>query len=250
MGRVRTAVVLAALAALAPSTAHAAVRAGVAEVDASWHVGASAGQYASSAGDSHAPFDPSAHSLTKAPSYGRQSALKIRALVVEGPDGKRVALVKHDLYLTQDSLHRRAAQLLEGGRSGITRATLALAATHDHSSPYYSSPSWGVWTFQDVFDVRFFDYFSRRIAEAVERASSHLVPVRVGGAVGQFDKTHRNSMGPSVADDGTPSGYPHSDTDHDLTVVRFDDISDPGHPRRWRTSSTGTGTRRCSRATT
>ena len=43
----------------------------------------------------------------------------------------------------------------------------------------------------------------------------------------QFDKTHRHSFGPAVADDGTPAGYPHSDTDHDMTVVRFDDISEP-----------------------
>ena len=232
MGRaIRTAFVLAALAALAPGTAHAAVRAGVGEVDASWHVGASAGQYASAPGNSHAPFDPSAHSILKAPSYGRQSALKLRALVVEGPDGKRVAIVKDDLYLTQDSLHRRAAQLLEQGNSGISRQTLVLAATHDHSSPYYSSPSWGVWTFQDVFDIRFYDYYSKRIAAAVEQAAARLVPVRVGAAVDSFDKTHRNSMGPAIADDGTPAGYPHSDGDHDMTVVRFDDISDPARPR-------------------
>ncbi len=232
MGRkIRTAIWLAVLAALVPATAHAGVRAGVGEVDGSWHVGASAGQYAGSAGDSHAPFNPTAESITKSPSYGRQSALKIRAIVVEGPDGKRVALVKHDLYLTQDGLHRRTAQLLEQGRSGITRQSLALAATHDHSSPYYSSPSWGVWTFQDVFDIRFYDYYSRRIAEAVEQAAARLVPVRVGGAVGGFDKTHRNSMGPGIADDGTPSGFPHSETDKDLTVVRFDDISDPARPK-------------------
>ena len=106
-----------------------------------------------------------------------------------------------------------------------------MAVTHNHSSPFYSSTSWGVWTFQDVFDVRFFNYMAERMFAAVERACDELVPVRVGASVDEFDKTHRHSFGPAIADDGTPAGYPRGDTDHDLTVIRFDDISDPGHPR-------------------
>ncbi len=147
-----------------------------------------------------------------------------------------VAVVKNDLYLPQDLLHRRTAQLLEAGDSGITRETLTMAVTHNHSSPYYSSPSAGVWTFQDVFDVRFYDYYARKQAEAVEKAAASMVPVRVGASVNQFDKSHRHSFGPATADDGTPAGYPQSDTDHDMVVVRFDDISDPATPSRWPTS--------------
>jgi hypothetical protein len=66
--------------------------------------------------------------------------------------------------------------------------------------------------------------------EAVEAACDDLVPVRVGAAVTEFDKTHRHSFGPAVADDGTPAGYPNGDTDHELTVIRLDDVSDPGDP--------------------
>ena len=72
-------------------------------------------------------------------SYGIQSRLQVRALVVEGADGKRIALVKNDLYIPQDLLWRRTAQLLEAGDSGIARANLTMASTHNHSSPYYSS---------------------------------------------------------------------------------------------------------------
>ena len=227
------ATILATAALFAAPAAHAAgLRAGVASVDASWHVGASAGQYASDgtfAGE-HG-LDPTAHSTRRSASYGIQSRLKVRALVVEGADGTRIALVKNDLYIPQDLLWRRTAQLLEAGDSGITRETLTVASAHNHSSPYYSSTSWGVWAFQDVFDLRFYDYYSRRMAEAVERAASALVPVRVGAAVTQFDKTHRHSFGPATADDGTPAGYPHSDADHTLTVVRFDDVSGRGRPR-------------------
>jgi hypothetical protein len=221
-----------ALARADVGTGH--VRAGVAVVDASWHVGASAGQYASDGtfvDHEDGTFDPTAHSVRRRPSYGVQSRLSVRALVIEGPDGTRVAVVKNDLYIPQDLVYRRAGQLLEGGECGIDAESLTMAATHNHSSPFYSSTSWGVWTFQDVFDIRFFNYMAERMARAVERACDELVPVRVGASVGHFAKTARHSFGPAIADDGTPAGYPHSDTDPNVTVIRFDDVSDPDDPR-------------------
>ncbi|HWH45067.1 MAG TPA: hypothetical protein VNT32_10080 [Thermoleophilaceae bacterium] len=227
--------IMAALAAAAPAAAAegtGSIRAGVAKVDATWHVGSSAGQYASdgSFAGEHG-LDPTAHSTRRSASYGIQSRLEVRAIVVEGPDGERLAVVKNDLYIPQDLLWRRTAQLLEQGDSGIDREHFTMAVSHNHSSPYYSSISWGVWAFQDVFDIRFYDYYARRMAEAVEEAASKLVPVRVGAAVTEFDLTHRHSYGGAVADDGTPAGYPQSDADHDLTVIRFDDVSDPANPK-------------------
>ena len=79
--------------------------AGAASVDASWHVGASAGQYASDGSfvSEDGAFDPSAHSYRRKPSYGVQSRLSVRALVVKGPDGTRLALV------TERSTSRRTS---------------------------------------------------------------------------------------------------------------------------------------------
>src|SRR3954454_2362542 len=226
---------IAVVALLAPAAAQAGqVRAGVAAVDASWHVGASAGQYASDGSfvSTDQGIDPTTHSTRRASSYGIQSRLSARALVTQGSNGRRVALVKYDLYIPEDLLYRRVAQILEArGTSGITRSNLTLAVTHDHSSPLYSSPSWGVWAFQDVIDVRFFNYYARQMASAVERAAAHMKPVRVGAEVVQFDKTHRHSFGPALADDGTPAGYPNADADHSLTVLRYDDVSDRRHPK-------------------
>jgi Neutral/alkaline non-lysosomal ceramidase, N-terminal len=227
---------VAALLLLAPAAARADghVRAGVAAVDASWHVGASAGQYASDGSfvSTDQGVDPTMHSTKRASSYGIQARLSVRALVTEGSNGQRVALVKDDLYIPEDLLTRRVAQILEAhGTSGITRRNLTIAVTHDHSSPMYSSPSWGVWAFQDVIDVRFFNYYAQRMAAAVEQAAAHMRPVSVGAEVVQFDKTHRHSFGPAVADDGTPAGYPNSDADHSMTVVRYDDVSDRRHPK-------------------
>ncbi len=220
---------------LLPSVARADVRAGTASVDASWHVGASAGQYASDGtfvDPASGNYDPTVHSYRRAASYGIQSRLKARAIVVEGADGHRVAIVKNDLYIPQDLVWRRATQILEQeGDCGITEQTLTVVSSHNHSSPFYSSTAWGAWAFQDIFDVRFFEYMAERMALAVESACDELVPVRMGAASGAFDKTHRHSFGPQIADDGTPAGYPFSDTDKNLAVIRFDDVSNPQDPK-------------------
>src|SRR3712207_1125995 len=169
------ALVCAAATGTSGATAHAGqLRAGVGTADASWHVGASAGQYASTRADTF-HIDPHVHQVKNAPSYGTQSRLTMRAVIVEEAGGERFAVVKHDLYLSQDLLYRRAAQLMQG--TGITRENLTIAATHNHSSPYYTSTAWGAWAFQDVFDIRAYDYFARKMADAVREAAANMKDV-------------------------------------------------------------------------
>src|SRR6266480_4706695 len=199
-----------------------AVKAGVAVVDATWHVGASAGQYATDRVDPENPnaeaivgehnVDPNMLSVHRVPSYGIQSRDDVRALVVEGLDGTRMALVKDDLYIPQDLLNQRVSTILKdrdqqiklgllpGTPTGISDENMMVAVTHSHSSPYYSSPSWGVWVFQDVFDLRFFEFMAQRLADAVVQASDHIVPVRMGAETLPFDFTQRHSFGPAVGD--------------------------------------------------
>ncbi len=235
MGRVaRVAVALGSVAAVLGFTGPAAqagqIRAGVGMADASWHVGASAGQYASTQTLDPDEFDPHVQSFKNRPSYGVQSRLTARALVVS--DGQhKLAVVKDDLYIPQDALTRRVGQLLAARGTGFSQANITVAVTHDHSSPYYTSTAAGTWTFQDVFDIRAYDHYAHALADAVTRADAAQVPVRVGAGVVPFAKSNRNALGPAVADDGTPAGFPDSYTDRDLTLVRFDDISDPAHPK-------------------
>ncbi len=103
------------IAGIASSTAAPGqLMAGAAKVDASWHVGASAGQYADNGTfvGVHG-VDPGLHATRKNASYGIQSRLEARALVIEGDNGEKVAIVKNDLYIPQDLLYRRTAQILE-----------------------------------------------------------------------------------------------------------------------------------------
>ena len=227
-------------AAAGPTTAAAAagnpsgskVLAGVGIADATWHVGAGGGQYAQK--DPNAAslvtqedIDPQSHGTTQRRSYGVQSRLTYRALVVQGNNGKRVALVKSDSYLAQDMLTRRAAQILESGDSGVTFENILLQASHNHSSPYYSTPAAGVWAFQDAFDARAFEYQARQMAAAIEEGAANLRPARMGATTVKSTIYKGQIQRGTVADDGTPAGYPDNHNDGFMTVVRFDDVSGP-----------------------
>src|SRR5206468_12791767 len=111
----------------------------------------------------------------------------------------KFAIVRADLYIPQDLLWRRTAQILEAAGTGIGRSNLVMTITHDHSSPFYTSTGVGAWTFQDVVDIRDFEYQAQQMAAAVEEADKHLVPVRVGAGVTQIALGNRNALGPSVA---------------------------------------------------
>lgn len=227
--------VVGSLSAVIPAQADGVFRAGVGSADATWNVGVGSGQY--TAKDPNAlqvaqggDLDPYNFSNTQRKSYGVQSRLTYRALVLEGIDGKRVALVKSDSYLAQDALTRRVAQILEGGSSGIGLGDILLMASHNHSSPYYFTPSWGVWLFQDVFEIRAYEYHARQMAAAIEQAAANLRPARMGGTTFTHTIYKGNIAGTTTTDDGTPGGYPDQYADFGVSVLRFDDISNPSAP--------------------
>ncbi|HEX4732960.1 MAG TPA: neutral/alkaline non-lysosomal ceramidase N-terminal domain-containing protein [Thermoleophilaceae bacterium] len=213
-------------AATASAKSGANVQAGAATLDGTYHVGSSAGQYASTRDGGYGDVDPHLQQAKNQASYGVQSRENVRALVVRGTDGKLVALVSDDHYIPQDALWRRTAQILDQKTGGlINTKNLTMTVTHNHSSPSYSSLDWGVWTFQDAFDFRFFDYYANQNANAVLKALERLKPVRVSATVVHFDAFQKNPMGPGWADDGTPDGFPRPHTDHDLSVVHFQELS-------------------------
>jgi hypothetical protein len=227
--RLVVAVFVASLAV--PAAAGASVQAGAAIVDGTYRVGNSAGQYASTRDGGYGDVDPHVQQVKNHASYGVQSREHVRALVVKGTDGNLIALVSDDHYIPQDALWRRTAQILDQKTGGlINTKNLTMTVTHNHSSPSYSSLDWGVWTFQDAFDFRFFDYYANQNANAVLAALRKLRDVRLSATVVHFDAFQKNPMGPGWADDGTPSGFPRPHTDHDLSVVHFQALGKKQRP--------------------
>jgi hypothetical protein len=223
---------LLAAATAAPALADGPVKAGAAKVDGTYHVGSSAGQYATTRDNGYGNADPHAQSVKNQASYGVQSRESVRALVVKGADGKYAAIVSDDHYIPQDALFKRTAQLASAATGGALNASnITLSVTHNHSSPSYSSFNPGVWTFQDAFDFRFYDYYARQNAKALQQAFANLHAVRVSATVSHFDKIQRNPLGPGRADDGAPAGFTNSYSDHDLSVIRFENVDDPAHPQ-------------------
>jgi hypothetical protein len=199
--------------------------AGAAVVDATWHVGASAGQYSSDQQVSlDEEWDPNLQHVKQAASYGVASRLSVRALVLRNPGQPPVALVKDDNYLAQDMLTRRAAQILAADGSAVTYENLLVSATHDHNSPYYATPAAGVWLFEDVMDLRMLEYQARAIASAVEQAEKSARPARLGATTVGFPTFQGNIAGAGVGEDGAPVGYPLHENDHGLTVLRVDGL--------------------------
>src|SRR5881227_4318835 len=107
-----------ALLIVAPAAEAAQVKAGAAVLDGTYHVGNSAGQYASTRDGGYGDYDPHAQQVKNQASYGFQSRESVRALVVKGNDGKLVALVSDDHYIPQDALWRRTAELLSDRTGG------------------------------------------------------------------------------------------------------------------------------------
>lgn len=210
-----------------PTRVQGESQAGVASVDASWHFGASAGQFAATGTgiDEARGFDPYFHAVRKVGSDILGSRISVRALVAQGVDGQRIAVVANDLYLPNDFLRRRVAQLLaqEAGL-GIGIDNLAMTASHSHTSPFYSTPAVGVWIFQDVYDIRFYEYMAQRMRDAIVAAAQNLRPARVGGAAFYANDIRSHTYGPKVATDGTPAGQPHDYTTRQAYVLQFDDV--------------------------
>ncbi|MGB1557111.1 MAG: hypothetical protein ACPHCJ_04945 [Oceanococcaceae bacterium] len=217
------------------------LRAGVAVVDASWHFGASAGQFAASGAgiDNGRGFDPYVHSVRKVGSDILGSRISTRALIIEGDNTERVAVIANDLYLPNDLLRRRVLQLLAiealAGRDiGITEQNLAITVSHSHTSPFYSTPSIGPWVFQDVYDIRFAEYMAERMVEALFAAEEQMRPSTIGGTAFYANDIRAHTYGAKVSPlDRTPAGQPHNYTTRQAYLLKFDDPASGENFANW-----------------
>jgi hypothetical protein len=205
--------------------------AGAASVDATWNTGSGQGQLGGAGNHiSEDTFDPYGHTTKMTPTEGIHSRTYAKSVVLQGPDGTRAAYVKTEVYLQQDLLWQRVAELVTGGNplhadyavEGLDPDGIMLGGTHNHSAPHYTSTAWGVWIFADVLDFRAFDHTAKRIARSIREAADRLEPAEVGAAVVRQGDVQQNILGPATADDGSPAGFPRDHVDDELAVIRID----------------------------
>jgi hypothetical protein len=178
---------------------------------------------------------PGVYNFLAEPSVGIETPPHVSAAVVRR-GSRKVALVRGDLYIMHDQIHRRVASLIEGD-TGIGREQLFIAGTHNHSTAHTASPSPGVWMFADAFDPRHFAYVTHQIADAIREANANLEPAELRVTRQTLDNVQHNIIGPARATVTPPggttaeevdAGYPYDHFDSDLLMLRFD--SPEGRP--------------------
>lgn len=173
--------------------------------------------------------EPGRYATLFEPGVGLEEPPVMKALVLRRGDTK-IAIVRADLYVGHEQLHRRVAALVET-ETGIDRDHILFVATHNHSVPHAVSPSPGVWILADAFDPRHFVYVTRAIARAVIEADRALRPAALRAATVPFREVQHNIIGPSTiratnpdgVEEMIPVGYPRDHFDPDLAALRFDD---------------------------
>jgi neutral ceramidase len=118
-------------------------------------------------------------------STGYRTRLYAGALVLQDPDGERVALVVADLAHVPANLHRLIAARIEPG-TGIGADRLVVSATHTHSGPahFYGERQYNVNVSRVAgYDPAMVSLLVDRIGQAVMQAADTLYPIKL--AVGR-----------------------------------------------------------------
>jgi neutral ceramidase len=115
---------------------------------------------------------------------GWWTRLRARAVYLEGPSGKAIAMVACDLWSLPGGLSDRVAEILGTWEDTqhLGREQVLLAATHTHHSPGNFSTSSGYNAFASCrmgFDRRLFEFLATRIANAIREACAAKAPARL-----------------------------------------------------------------------
>ncbi len=111
----------------------------------------------------------------RGPSKRIITPLNARAIVLD--DGReRIAFVVCDATIIYDKVMNRAKELVQK-QTGLSPDRICISATHSHAVPRVGMET-------SELDLKYYDVFSQKIAEAVSRAIKNLAPAKVGWGVG------------------------------------------------------------------
>ena len=165
------------------------------------------------------PIPMSGYGGRKGPFKGIHDDIFIR--VIAFSDGKnKAAIITADLIVIKTSYWEKVTTRIQQ-EIGIPRENIILCATHTHGGPSpayrYSSPSPEV--------IAYTNEMTEKLISAVKEAVSNLKPAQIGAGIGECKlNINRRARRP----DGTMTIGRNFDgpADHEVGVVRMDDISD------------------------
>lgn len=176
---------------------------------------------------------------------GYRTRLRARAMVLEGANGERIALVVADLDAVSAILHRRVAAIVHDSTNGVLGADrILLSATHTHSGPAHFLDAWPANVFGSElmgYAPELVEWLAGRIAGAIVDASDMREARAAWGAVDVWGLTRNRMVGAVRLNTGPPlvmqlDAPPDLDTAEQLVNPRWlmlrVDVRDSGGP--WR----------------
>ncbi len=166
------------------------------------------------------------------PSRGLHTRSTVKAMVLAS-GGRKVAVVRADLYLMQKHIWRRVAELV-ADETGLAPEQILVAATHNHSAADAAFTAAGIASLADDFDPRHFVWITHKIAEAIIEADRARVPASMGAIRTTMRAVQRNVIGPATGQAvppgetepvDVPAGYPVDFFDDALWILYFNDLS-------------------------
>jgi neutral ceramidase len=156
------------------------------------------------------------------PAEGKLTDLWAKALVLQDPQGGRVALVTLDLVGIPRELSLSVCDLLKQ-KQGLERKQIALCTSHTHCGPVVGSNLGAMYFYDDAQRQLVEDYeleLRDNIVAVVENAVKELAPARIAWGTGHstFAVNRRNNSEPKVPE-LREQGLLKGPVDYDVPVL-------------------------------
>ena len=161
------------------------------------------------------------------PAEGTLHSLWAKALVLEDPDGRRVALVTMDLVgIPRDLSMAVCAELKK--KHGLPREAILLSTSHTHTGPIVGSNLGTMYALDDVAQKRVSDYatdLQAKLVEVVGAALGKLAPAQIAWGTGRVTlavnrRNNKETDVPRLREQGQLTGP----VDHDVPVLSVRDL--------------------------
>ncbi|MCP5046884.1 MAG: hypothetical protein GY940_06910 [bacterium] len=168
------------------------------------------------------------HPLVTASAKGYWTRLKVRSIVFEDRDGKRVALVQLDWGCVSSLLHREVSRLL--APKGFEPGNLMIAATHTHAAPggTFGAANYNKFGGRSGYYPQLLEWLAGHIAGSVTEAVKDLAPAGIAAGLIRVKGLSRNRSIPAwkLNFKGDPPDIYEGEVIPDVHVLRVDHLDE------------------------